>query len=223
MRFFRRGRGRTAIADVSSGAPDPAPEARGEAEALVRMLSARDPETGAHVNRVACIATEIALIDGMGQRDVLPVEIGARLHDIGKLGIPDAILTKPSSLDDAEWAVLRRHPEIGGDLLRSIPVLTHVASTVAAHHERWDGKGYPGGLRGEAIPPEARIFALADSIDAMTSDRPYQPKRDWTYVRAELAAGAGGQWDPRLTGVTLDALDRIIQLEHGCPHGDSQP
>lgn len=195
------------------------PDGHRAADALIATLSARDPVTGEHVNRVACIATEIAIIDGMDEEAILPVEIGARLHDVGKLGIPDSILKKPSRLTDGEWAVMRRHPEIGGELLRSIPALAHIASTVAAHHERWDGDGYPFGLRANAIPLEARIFALADSIDAMTSDRPYEAKRDWDYVRSELVAGAGSQWDPRLTSIALGALGRIERLEFGCPHG----
>ncbi len=201
------------------GAGNGQSDARLAADALIATLSARDPLTGEHVNRVACIATEIAIIDGMDEEAIRPIEIGARLHDIGKLGIPDSILRKPSRLTDAEWTVIRRHPEIGRELLKSIPALAHVASTVAAHHERWDGAGYPGRLRADAIPVAARIFALADSIDAMTSDRPYEAKRDWAYVRSELVAGAGSQWDPHLSLLTLEALDRIEQLELGCPHG----
>lgn len=194
-------------------------DARRDAALLVEILSARDPVTGEHVNRVACMATEIALLHGMSEEEILPVEIGARLHDVGKLGITDAILKKPARLTESEWEVMRRHPEIGAALLASIPSLAHVSITVAAHHERWDGGGYPQSLEGEAIPVEARIFALADSIDAMTADRPYQAKRDWAYVRSELIAGSGSQWDPSLADLTLSCLDRIQRLEAGCPHG----
>lgn len=186
---------------------------------FIEALSARDPVTGEHVNRVACIATEIGRLDGLDDEALLPVEMGARLHDVGKLGIPDAILKKSERLSDGEWAVMRRHPEIGAELLRAVPELAHLAETIGAHHERWDGTGYPRGLGGEAIPPEARIFALADSIDAMRSDRPYQQGRDWAYVAEELRHGSGRQWDPRLTVITLASLERIKRLDIGCPHG----
>lgn len=189
------------------------------AEPLIAALSARDPVTGQHVNRVACIATEIGLLDGLGEDALLPVEVGARLHDIGKLGIPDAILKKPDRLTEGEWEVMRRHPEFGAALVQTVPDLSHLAATIEAHHERWDGTGYPHGLRGEDIPTAARIFAIADSIDAMTSDRPYQQGRDWAYVGEELQREGGSQWDPRLSQLTLAALDRIRQLEFGCPHG----
>jgi len=189
------------------------------ADAFVQTLSARDPATGEHVNRVACIATEIGLIEGMGEEALLPIEVGARLHDIGKLGVADAILQKPGPLTPEEWEVMRRHPLIGATLLASVPGLAALADVVRAHHERWDGAGYPDGLSGEAIPLESRIFALADSIEAMTAERPYSPAKDWEYVRTELTVGSGAQWDPALAAHTLAGMDRIQGLERGCPHG----
>jgi HD-GYP domain-containing protein (c-di-GMP phosphodiesterase class II) len=189
------------------------------ADALVQTLSARDPATGEHLNRVACIATEIGLIEGLDEAALLPVEVGARLHDIGKLGVADVILQKPGPLTNEEWEVMRRHPLIGATLLASVPGLAHLATVVRAHHERWDGTGYPDGLRGEAIPFESRIFALADSIEAMTADRPYAPAKDWDYVRSELVSGGGTQWDPSLAARTLVHLDRLQRLALGCPHG----
>lgn len=192
---------------------------RRDADMLIDTLSARDPVTGEHVNRVACIATEIALMRGMPQDAIRAVEVGARLHDVGKLGIPDSILKKPDRLTDVEWEVMRRHPRIGATLLQALPSLAHLAETVAGHHERWDGEGYPARLSGEAIPLEARIFAIADSIDAMTSDRPYQARRDWPYVAGELEREGGRQWDPDLAALTLGSLHRIQALEAGCPHG----
>lgn len=185
---------------------------------LVEALSARDPHTGEHVNRVACIATEMALVAGLRGSDLAAVEVGARLHDIGKLDIPDDILLKPAGLTEAEWAVMRRHPSIGAGILLPIPSLASIAPAVEAHHERWDGAGYPHGLRGEAIPQAARIFAIADSIDAMASDRPYRKGLTWEQVCAELIAGTGTQWEPRLTTATVEALDRIEGLAAGCPH-----
>lgn len=200
---------------------DDQPQSLDSVEDFVRALSARDPVTGEHVNRVACIATEIGLLDGLPDEALRAVEVGARLHDVGKLGIPDAILKKPGGLTDGEWDVMRRHPEFGAALVQAVPDLAHLAATIEAHHERWDGTGYPRGLRGEAIPSAARIFALADSIDAMTADRPYQAARDWAYVGGELQRQAGRQWDPRLSELTLASLDRIERLRFGCPHAAS--
>lgn len=195
-------------------APHPA---YADADLLLGQLRAYDPVTGEHVNRVACLAMEIALIQGVPVERIPMIEVGARLHDIGKLGIPDEILKKPSALDAAEWVVIRRHPAIGGDLLASIPSLAPAAETVAAHHERWDGSGYPHQLAGTAIPLDARIFAIADSIDAMHADRPYRSGMSWSAVRAELETGAGAQWDPALCDLLLGRFHRIEVLDLGCP------
>lgn len=186
---------------------------------LIGLLSAHDPTTGEHVNGVACIAAEIALIEGLDEEAIEAVEIGARLHDIGKIGVPAAILTKRGPLNDEEWVQIKRHPSIGARVLREVPSLAPAAAAVEAHHERWDGTGYPRGLAGEEIPLESRIFALADSIDAMTSERPYKSAMSWEELRGELEGGSGTQWDPMLTQLVLMELDRIITLEHGCRHG----
>lgn len=189
------------------------------AQDLLDQLSAHDPLTGQHVNRVACVAAEIGLMLNLPPERMQAIEIGARLHDIGKLDVPDSILAKSGPLTDAEWAVIHRHPLSGGELLRSIPVLAPAADTVAAHHERWDGTGYPRGLATTAIPLDARIFAIADSIDAMRSDRPYRRGMPWEDVRAELVAGTGSQWDPDLCAMVVEQFDRIIALDGGCQHG----
>ena len=192
-------------------------DAHAAAESLLEQLHAHDPVTGEHVNRVACLAMEIALIQGVPAERIPLIEVGARLHDIGKLGIPDSILKKPGALDEVEWAVIRRHPAIGGELLAGIPALAAAADTVTAHHERWDGGGYPHGLAGNAIPLDARIFAIADSIDAMHADRPYRAGMAWNEVHAELLRGAGQQWDPELCGAVLAEFVRIEALDLGCP------
>lgn len=188
-----------------------------DADRLLGQLNTYDPVTGEHVSRVACLAMEIALIQGVPVERIPMIEVGARLHDIGKLGIPDEILKKPSALEPSEWEVIRRHPAIGGDLLATIPSLAPAAATVAAHHERWDGGGYPLQLAGEAIPMDARIFAVADSIDAMHADRPYRSGLPWGYVRGEIEKGAGAQWDPELCGELLANFNRIESLDLGCP------
>lgn len=193
------------------------PPAFVDAALLIEQLKTHDPVTGEHVSRVACLAMEIALIQGVPEERIPMIEVGARLHDIGKLGIPDAILKKPSALDTSEWAVIRRHPVIGGDLFATIPSLAPAAETVAAHHERWDGSGYPLQLAGPAIPLDARIFAVADSIDAMHADRPYRSGMPWSAVRAELVSGSGAQWDPALCEAVLAGFDRIESLDLGCP------
>ena len=197
--------------------PDTSHPAYADADLLLGQLKAHDPITGEHVNRVACIAMEVALIHGVPMERIPMIEVGARLHDIGKLGIPDEILKKPSALDASEWAVIRRHPIIGGDLLATIPSLAPAAETVAAHHERWDGGGYPHQLVGDAIPVDARIFAIADSIDAMRADRPYRNGMSWSAVRAEIEGGAGAQWDPVLCSDLLARFNRIESLDLGCP------
>ncbi|TAJ20760.1 MAG: HD domain-containing protein [Dehalococcoidia bacterium] len=197
--------------------PQTPDHAYADADVLLGQLRAHDPVTGEHVSRVACLAMEIALIQGVPVERIPMIEVGARLHDIGKLGIPDEILKKPSALDASEWAVIRRHPLLGGDLLATIPSLAPAAETVAAHHERWDGAGYPHQLAGTDIPLDARIFAVADSIDAMHADRPYRRGMSWSVVRAELGSGAGAQWDPALCDLLLGRFDRIMALDLGCP------
>ena len=136
------------------------------------------------------------------------VRLGALLHDIGKIGIPDAILHKPGPLTSDEWAVMRRHPEIGREILiQAGGIFSALASIVVAHHERWDGGGYPSGIKGDAIPFAARILTVIDSYDAMISPRVYKRPMSITAARAELQRCAGSQYDPHVVQAFLAVLD----------------
>jgi putative nucleotidyltransferase with HDIG domain len=164
--------------------------------ALVAALDAREHETSDHSVRVVRYTLAIARRLGIPEADLPDIGRGALLHDIGKIGVPDAILLKPGRLTDAEWAEMRKHPQIGSSILKSIDFLEVPAEIVLCHQERWDGGGYPRGLRGAAIPIGARIFAIADTFDAITSDRPYRRRTGPEEARAEIARHAGTQFDP---------------------------
>jgi HD-GYP domain-containing protein (c-di-GMP phosphodiesterase class II) len=144
------------------------------------------------------------LAEAAGIRDPLKLESvrkGALLHDSGKMAIPDSVLKKPGPLTPKEWEVIKRHPALGYGLVRDVKLVREVGDIILCHHERYDGSGYPKGLKGEAIPIEARIFAVADTLDAVTSHRPYRAPRDFKAARLELEAGAGRQFDPKVVDV----------------------
>jgi len=164
-------------------------------ECLVAALEARDPYSSGHSRRVADMAVDLARLVGFRSIDLEMVHIAAHLHDIGKIGIPDQILRKPDRLLPHEWAVIQRHPEIGCRILSKSRRLREIATIVLYHHERWDGKGYPKGLKGEAIPMGSRIIALCDAVDAMTSNRPYRRPFTWPQCREEIAANKAMQFD----------------------------
>ena len=171
--------------------------------ALIRALDAREKEVGSHSERVMAYANllaEAAGIDGRG-RSILAK--GALLHDIGKIGISDNILLKPGKLDEAEWEIMRQHPAVGFQILSDIKYFSGAAELVLSHHERYDGTGYPNGLSGLSIPISARIFALVDTLDAMTSDRPYRKALSFDAVCAEVVKCSGGQFDPNLVHIFL--------------------
>jgi putative nucleotidyltransferase with HDIG domain len=171
--------------------------------ALMIALDYRDNETQGHSLRVTLYTERLARGLGLAEPDLTDIRRGAMLHDVGKIGIPDAILRKPGKLDADEWAVMRRHPELGWAMLRGIPFLRTPAEIVLSHQERWDGAGYPRGLRGEAIAIGARIFAVADTLDAMTSDRPYRKALSYDRARQELINYSGAQFDPLVVEVFL--------------------
>ncbi len=171
--------------------------------ALVAALDAREHEVSNHSQRVVRYTLAISRRLGVLERDLPEIGRGALLHDIGKIGIPDAILLKPGKLTDEEWVEMKRHPQIGFEILKAIPFLGGPADIVLAHQERFDGRGYPRGLAGEAIPLGARIFAIADTFDAMTSDRPYRKKTTVEAARAEVARCSGTQFDPRCADAFL--------------------
>jgi response regulator RpfG family c-di-GMP phosphodiesterase len=165
-------------------------------KALTAALETRDLETHGHSERVVNFSLRLGQGLGLGEEQMRSLEFGSLLHDIGKIGVPDAILRKPAKLSDEEWVRMREHPLHGQKILRGIEFLEGASRVVAQHHERWDGSGYPLGLRGEAIDLNARIFAVADAFDAITSDRVYRAGRSYDEALAELDEHAGRQFDP---------------------------
>jgi HD-GYP domain-containing protein (c-di-GMP phosphodiesterase class II) len=164
-------------------------------------LALRDVETEGHSRRVAAWTLLLVQRLGMPEDQWLDAELGGLLHDIGKIGIPDAILRKPGKLDAEEWVAMRRHPELGCTILAGIPALRGAYEIVRSHHERWDGAGYPDGLAGDAIPLRARVFAMVDTYDAVTCDRPYRKGRSHAEAVALIQGETGTQFDPRMVQV----------------------
>lgn len=179
--------------------------------ALGSALDARDHETAGHSARVTALAVKIAKRFGLKDSQLKFIRWGALIHDIGKIGVADAILRKPGALNDAEWVEMRRHPEIGYAMLKNILFLRPALDLVRHHHERYDGKGYPLGLVGETIPLAARIFAVADTYDAMTSDRPYRKARSHEDAMAEIRQLAGAQFDPRVVAAFLEVFPESLK------------
>jgi putative nucleotidyltransferase with HDIG domain len=176
-------------------------------EALGCAIDLRDGPTAGHSKRVLAYSLKIAQELGGLENQLRTLAMGAWLHDIGKLGIPDSILLKPGALSADERRIMERHVEIGYDLVKPIPFLADAAAIILAHHERYDGSGYPHGLRGESIPIGGRIFAVADSFDAMTSDRPYRSAFPLEKARGVIKAGRLELFDPRIVDVFL-AVDQ---------------
>ncbi len=170
---------------------------------LVAALDAREHETGDHSQRVVRYTLAIARRMRLPESELPDLGRGALLHDIGKIGVPDAILLKLGELDEAEWSVMRKHPQIGFNILRSVDFLARPAEMVLCHQERYDGSGYPRGLAGDAIPLSARIFALADTFDAMTSNRPYREPVGLELARSEIERNIGTQFDPHCAAAFL--------------------
>lgn len=167
-------------------------------KALIQALETRDAETHGHSERVVTYSLRLAHEIGLDQEQRRDLELGALLHDIGKIGVPDAILRKPGKLDEREWEKMRLHPIQGHRILRNISFLEGASRVVLQHHERWDGKGYPNKLRGNEIDICARVFAIADAFDAMTSDRVYSRGMTFDEAYEELKKCAGSQFDPEI-------------------------
>ncbi len=179
---------------------------RATVRALAAAIETRDPYTGGHVERVASFSLAIGRQFGWAERQLELLELGALLHDVGKIGVEDRVLRKPGALDAAEWEQMRQHPALGAALLRTVPFLQGSVDCALRHHERYDGKGYPDGLVAEAIPLEARIVSVADAFDAMTSDRPYRKGLAPSVAIAELERYSGTQFDPSVVAAFLEAM-----------------
>ena len=178
-------------------------------KALVAALEMRDTETYGHSERVVTFSLRLGRELQLDNEQMAALELGALLHDIGKIGVPDAVLRKPGKLTDDEWVKMREHPTLGQQILRGIEFLGGASHVVGEHHERWDGAGYPLGLRGEQIDLKARIFSVADAFDAMISDRVYRPGRSYEEAVAELNRCTGTQFDPKL----VEAFHRVPREE----------
>ncbi len=175
-------------------------------EGWSHAMDLRDKETEGHSRRVTELTLKLAKAFGMSEEELLHIRRGSLLHDMGKLGVPDSILHKPASLTDEEWTVMRKHPQFAYEMLYPIEYLRSSLDIPYCHHEKWDGTGYPRGLKGEEIPISARIFAIVDVWDALTSDRPYRPA--WTKEKAlsYIQEQSGKHFDPQLYSLFLKII-----------------
>ena len=198
---------RTAELDEALGSLENA--YRSTLKALTAALETRDAETHGHSERVVSFSLRLGREYGLSASEMRALEFGSLLHDIGKIGVPDAILRKPAKLTDEEWVRMREHPRHGQQILRGIKFLEGAARVVAQHHEKWNGSGYPLGLRAEEIDVCARIFAVADAFDAITSDRVYREGRSYEAAARELDEWSNQQFDPK-----------VVEAFHRVPKGD---
>jgi diguanylate cyclase (GGDEF)-like protein/putative nucleotidyltransferase with HDIG domain len=189
------------------------PDSLSEVYDIASAVEAKDPYTYGHSRRVNIYAVALAEKTGLSADEVSVLSAAALLHDIGKVGIPDKVLNKKGKLSREDWEAIKEHPKLGANIISSVPRLAPAINSILYHHERWDGGGYPEGLRGEEIPLEARILAIADSFEAMTSARPYRPALSLEEVVMELRQGAGLQFDPGLVDTFVDII------EAGLPDG----
>jgi two-component system cell cycle response regulator len=181
----------------------------GTVEALSALVEARDHYAARHAQDVAALTLRLALVSGCVAADARRIAVAARLHDVGKVMVPDAVLQKPAALSDQEWALMRTHPDVGADVVSRAPALRALAPLIRAHHEHWDGGGYPRGLAGEDIPLGARIIAVANAYGAMTTDRPYRQALSPARALAELERRAGTSFDPAV----VTALERVLNAD----------
>jgi len=178
---------------------------------LAQAVELRDKYTGGHTSRVGAYSLLLAEQLGRPEPEVELIRLGTPLHDIGKIGIDDAILRKPDKLTNEEFEIMKTHTTKGAEIINTVPDLRPVLPIVRSHHERWDGKGYPDGLPGEETPAMARIVAIADAFDAMTSDRPYRKGLAPAIAFDEIEKNAGKQFDPAFALAFLTLRERIIQ------------
>ncbi len=182
-------------------------------EVLANTVEGRDPYTHGHIGRVSMYAQWLAEALEWPKEQMRTLAFGARLHDIGKIVVPDHILKKPGDLTPEEWELMKQHPIAGGKILSNIKHLQDALNYVLYHHERWDGSGYPHGLAGRDIPIEGRLLAIADVYDALTTDRPYHPARPRSEVIQYLNLRAGVHFDPDLTPIFIQALEDRTRFE----------
>jgi ribonuclease P protein subunit RPR2 len=179
--------------------------------ALASAVEARDAYTGKHAERVAAYGLQIARVAGMRISDDPQIEFGFLLHDAGKVAVPDAILFKPGPLTAAERAIIEQHPVTGYEIVRDIDFLGAARDVIRSHHERWDGAGYPDGLAGTDIPLSARVFAVADTLDALTTNRPYRRASSFVKARAMILKGSGTHFDPDVIAAYEKLPDSVLE------------
>ena len=201
--------------------------------ALGTALDSRDADTDGHSLRVTLYTTRLARKLGVPEQNIRVIQQGAILHDIGKIGVPDELLRKPVSLSESEWVLMRKHPIIGHRILSGIRFLQGAAQLVLHHHERYDGTGYPSGLKGEEICFGARIFSVADTLDCMTSNRPFQPATSFEAARDEISRVSGTQLDPKVVAaffsiplqewknLRADAATKLVGSNFSTPPSES--
>jgi len=191
---------------------------------LSRAAEFRDEDTGTHLLRMAAYARLIARRLGLSSEECELIYEAAPMHDIGKVGIPDAVLLKPGPLDEEERAIMRRHPQIGAEILADsdVPLLQIGATIAISHHERYDGGGYPNGLAGEAIPLYGRIVAVADVFDALTTTRPYKPRWELQRTLSFMQAERGRQFDPQCVDALLFDMDEVFAIQQQFAEPDNE-
>ena len=179
--------------------------------ALASAVEARDAYTGRHAERVAAYGMQIAAAAGMNLTDKPQIEFGFLLHDVGKVAVPDAILFKPGPLTPEERAIIELHPVTGSEIVRDIDFLGEARDVIRSHHERWDGTGYPDRLAGTGIPLSARVFAVADTLDALTTNRPYRRASSFVKARAIIVRDSGGHFDPDIIAAYESLPDSALE------------
>jgi HD-GYP domain-containing protein (c-di-GMP phosphodiesterase class II) len=189
--------------------------------ALAATIEARDPYTYGHSRKVSSYAVALSEAVGLPSEKVTVISTAALLHDIGKVGIPDEVLNKAGKLETEVWGLIQSHPTLSTTIVGHVASLVSCLPAILHHHERWDGLGYPDGLKGEAIPIEARILAVADAFDAMTSSRPYRGKLSYKKVLQELKHCSGTQFDPKLVEAFLPIALSVAPEERGVLEGHS--
>jgi HD-GYP domain-containing protein (c-di-GMP phosphodiesterase class II) len=187
-------------------------------KALMAALDAKDEVSEGHCERVAKLTIHLARDMGVPEEQLMNVERGALLHDVGKIGVPDAVLKKPKALNDMEWEAMRKHPLLAGLIVSKIGFLEGALPILLYHHERFDGTGYPFGLTGDKIPLEARIFSIIDAYDAMTSDRPYRAAMAHEAAMEEVQRNSETQFDPDVVAAFARLMEVRPELQHRSPH-----